>query len=492
MKSINMKSINLQRRNLHIIRTVINCGKHKYYKDEDVLKACIIEEGKCGATRRPTFRIAYTNINNPIKLISSVNFREKEAVPLLSSTIPSQYKDNNLIIESMYFNDIHAEALDFQVDNAAFPNKIGKKGLKDIVMNPPSAVLVLATAGFNSVEFIKRMNTILTTKTKVVSSISFGLPEKNLHGYIFPTTKDTISSSTKDTTTTTTTTINDKTINDKNDKIDTCVITGATGIALFGNIELDELAQYCKRVNGQYLLRSFMPDDIEKILFVPTNIPELLKKKTKLDNDTKYTLEPGKVIYNLPLFSIGEIIFPGQELNVNIFEPRYRKMLKQCLEESSYFGVNLVGSSVGTIVKVESINQINPITGEAQVTLRGCCRFKSLGKFIEQEEAFGLISAMKVQCFVDEESKKIPTNDELLTEAEGIIRYYGKAHNLDLPMSFFDSTEKISFFMAFLCTTFTSAPQKQYWLEQKDSYARLSEAVKLLREFTTAAYNKNM
>jgi Lon protease-like protein len=290
-------------------------------------------------------------------------------------------------------------------------------------------------------------------------------------------------------TSSTTTTTNDKTINDN--KIGS-VITGATGIALFGHIELDELAQYCKRVNGQYLLRSFMPDDIEKILFVPSNIPELLKKKTKLDNDTKNLLEPGKIIYNLPLFSIGEIIFPGQELNVNIFEPRYRKMLKQCLEDSSYFGVNLVGSTVGTIVKVESITQINPITGEAQVTLRGCCRFKSLGKFVELEEGFGLISALKVQCFVDEESKNVPSNDELLIEAEGIIRYYIKAHNLDLPMSFFDSTEKISFFMAFLCTTFTSAPQKQFWLEQKDSYARLSEAVKLLREFTTAAYNKNM
>ena len=64
-----MKSMNLQRRDLHIIRTVINCGNHKYYKDEDVLKACIIEEGKCGASRRPTFRIAYTNINNPIKTL---------------------------------------------------------------------------------------------------------------------------------------------------------------------------------------------------------------------------------------------------------------------------------------------------------------------------------------------------------------------------------------------------------------------------------------
>jgi len=456
------------RRNLHIIRTVINVNKNSY-RDVDILKACIREEGICGAKRRPTFRISYTNINNPIKLKQTKNFRDQE-VPLLASTIPSQYKDNNVIIESMYFNDVNTEALEFQVDNAAFPNNIGKKSLKDIVSKPPSAVLILATAGFNSVEFIKRLSTILTNKTRVILSVSFGLPEKNLHPYIYPTSQDLLMT---------------------NDKTETpTVITGATGIALFGNIELEELAQYCKRVNGQYLLRSFMPDDIEKMLFVPTNIPDLLAKKTKLLNGTT-TLEAGNILHNLPLFSIGEIVFPGQVLNVNIFEPRYRKMLKACLEESSYIGVNLVGTNVGTVVAVESINHLNPITGEAQVSLRGCCRFLSVGNVSEIEEGFGLVVADKVQCFTDDEGKKIPNNDELLTEAEGIIRYYIKAHNLDIPMSF-DSTEKISFFMAFLCASFSSASQKQYWLEQKDSYLRLQECLKTLKEFTTAAYNKNM
>lgn len=459
------------RRNLHIIRTVINVNK-KLYRDKDILTACIREEGNNGATRRPTFRIAYTNVNNPIKLRSTSTFREKELTPLLSSTIPSQNKDNNLIIESMYFNDINAEAIDFQVDNAAFPNTIGKKSLKEIIANPPSAVLILATAGFNSVEFIKRLNTILTSKCKVILSVSFGLPEKNLHSYIYPTTNDLTTMT--------------------NDNSDTPVITSATGIALFGNIELEELSQYCKRVNGQYLLRSFMPDDIEKILFVPTNIPELLAKKTKLiNNETAKSLESGSILENLPLFSIGEIIFPGQELNVNIFEPRYRKMLKSCLEEHSYIGVNLVGSTVGTVVQVESINHINQTTGEAQVTLRGCYRFKSLGNLIEIEEGFGLVVADRVECFTDD-YKKIPNDDELISEAEGIIRYYIKAHDLAVPMTFFDSVEKISFFMAFLVQSFTSAPQKQSWLEEKDSRKRLNECVTTLKEFTSAAYNKNM
>ena len=462
--------LHIIRRKLHIIKTVIHVNK-KSYRDEDILKACIKEEGICGATRRPTFRIAYTNINNPIKLTSTSSFREKEMIPLLSSTIPSSIKDNNLMIESMYFNDINAEALDFQVDVAAFPNNIGKKNLKEIISNPPSAILVLATAGFNSVEFIKRLNTILTNKTRVILSVSFGLPEKNLHPYIFPTSKDIM-------------------MIHNSDKSDTSVITSATGIALYGNIELEELAQYCKRVNGQYLLRSFMPDDIEKILFVPTNIPQLLANKTKLANGT--ILEGGHHLSNLPLFSIGEIIFPGQSLHVNIFEPRYRKMLKACLEENSYIGVNLVGSTIGTIVQVESINHINPITGEAQVSLRGCCRFRSLGKLSEIEEGFGLIVAEKVECFTDLESKKLSDHDEILTEAEGIIRYYIKAHNLDIPMSSFDSIEKISFFMAFLCTSFTSAPQKQYWLEQKDAQSRLRECLKTLKEFTSAATNKTL
>lgn len=44
----------------------------------------------------------------------------------------------------------------------------------------------------------------------------------------------------------------------------------------------------------------------------------------------------------LPLFPLRLVLFPGQMLPLHIFEPRYRLMINQCIEEERPFGVVLM------------------------------------------------------------------------------------------------------------------------------------------------------
>ena len=43
----------------------------------------------------------------------------------------------------------------------------------------------------------------------------------------------------------------------------------------------------------------------------------------------------------IPLFPLNVVLFPGEQLPLHIFEPRYRRMVRECLETKSPFGMLL-------------------------------------------------------------------------------------------------------------------------------------------------------
>jgi Lon protease-like protein len=50
-----------------------------------------------------------------------------------------------------------------------------------------------------------------------------------------------------------------------------------------------------------------------------------------------------------PMFPLGTVLFPGGVLPLHVFEPRYRRMVRDCLEGDASFGVVLIerGNEVG-------------------------------------------------------------------------------------------------------------------------------------------------
>jgi ATP-dependent Lon protease len=65
--------------------------------------------------------------------------------------------------------------------------------------------------------------------------------------------------------------------------------------------------------------------------------------------------------YTIPLFPLNLVVFPGEKLNLHIFEPRYKKLIKDSLAEEGAFGIPPFLkdglSSVGTKLQVLSIEK---------------------------------------------------------------------------------------------------------------------------------------
>jgi uncharacterized protein len=64
----------------------------------------------------------------------------------------------------------------------------------------------------------------------------------------------------------------------------------------------------------------------------------------------------------IPIFPLGIVVYPGEQLNLHIFEPRYRQLIKECFETQKTFGILSVIdnklSETGTLVKVVEITTV--------------------------------------------------------------------------------------------------------------------------------------
>jgi Lon protease-like protein len=88
----------------------------------------------------------------------------------------------------------------------------------------------------------------------------------------------------------------------------------------------------------------------------------------------------------LPLFPLNVVLFPHMPLPLHIFEPRYRQMLADCLEEGHSFGVVAIreGSEtgpsvpfdVGTLAKIVRIDRLDD--GRMNLLVMGASRFQIL------------------------------------------------------------------------------------------------------------------
>jgi uncharacterized protein len=61
----------------------------------------------------------------------------------------------------------------------------------------------------------------------------------------------------------------------------------------------------------------------------------------------------------LPIFPLGIVVYPGEQLNLHIFEPRYKQLINECFTEKKPFGIPTVLknglSEIGTSVEVVEI-----------------------------------------------------------------------------------------------------------------------------------------
>lgn len=85
-------------------------------------------------------------------------------------------------------------------------------------------------------------------------------------------------------------------------------------------------------------------------------------------------MESGPERYRLPMFPLGSVLFPELGLPLRVFEPRYRQMMAECLDDDRRFGVVLIerGSEVGggeVRHRVSTVAQILDVTPQDDGTL---------------------------------------------------------------------------------------------------------------------------
>ncbi len=83
----------------------------------------------------------------------------------------------------------------------------------------------------------------------------------------------------------------------------------------------------------------------------------------------------------IPVFPLGIVVYPGEVLNLHIFEPRYRQLINDCYDEKIPFGIPIaVGDRLqeyGTLVEVIQIKEVYE-DGKMDIRVQGISVFRLL------------------------------------------------------------------------------------------------------------------
>lgn len=83
----------------------------------------------------------------------------------------------------------------------------------------------------------------------------------------------------------------------------------------------------------------------------------------------------------IPIFPLGIVVYPEEQLNLHIFEPRYKQLIKECIVEKKPFGIPAVidkkVSEFGTLVEVISVEKQYD-NGELDIKTQGIRVFRIL------------------------------------------------------------------------------------------------------------------
>ncbi len=83
----------------------------------------------------------------------------------------------------------------------------------------------------------------------------------------------------------------------------------------------------------------------------------------------------------VPIFPLGVVVYPGEDLNLHIFEPRYKQLINECSEKKKSFGIPTVIEKKlqdhGTLVEITEVTKVYD-NGEMDIKTRGVQVFRIL------------------------------------------------------------------------------------------------------------------
>lgn len=179
----------------------------------------------------------------------------------------------------------------------------------------------------------------------------------------------------------------------------------------------------------------------------------------------------------IPLFPLNVVLLPGAPLPLHIFEPRYRQMVKDCLEEKSEFGMLLAMpkgvARVGCTAEIVEVKKRYP-DGRMDILTVGRAPFRVVELFEENPLLEGQVDYL--------EDREIAANAKIQRE---LVELYEACHTLvfeDYPKNLEGApTEELSYLVA--STLPLDLLWKQQILELRSEADRQERLVCYLREW---------
>ena len=83
----------------------------------------------------------------------------------------------------------------------------------------------------------------------------------------------------------------------------------------------------------------------------------------------------------IPIFPLSIVVYPHENLNLHIFEPKYKQMIKECIEQKKMFGLPVVIDNkmqeLGTLLEITEVSKEYD-NGEMDIKTKGKKVFRVL------------------------------------------------------------------------------------------------------------------
>ncbi|MEO5682900.1 MAG: LON peptidase substrate-binding domain-containing protein [Chitinophagaceae bacterium] len=83
----------------------------------------------------------------------------------------------------------------------------------------------------------------------------------------------------------------------------------------------------------------------------------------------------------IPIFPLGIVLYPGESLNLHIFEPRYKQLITECFAEKKMFGIPAIINNhlneMGTLAEITEVTSVYD-NGEMDIKTTGIKVFRVL------------------------------------------------------------------------------------------------------------------
>lgn len=191
-------------------------------------------------------------------------------------------------------------------------------------------------------------------------------------------------------------------------------------------------------------------------------------------------------LIEMPLFPLASVLFPGGQLQLRIFEPRYLDLVRECSRYGTGFGVCLIldGNEVGAPATPAAIGTMARITdfhrdesGLLGIVAEGGSRFRVARTRVRSD---GLLRG-DVEVWAAEPEQQVPVEFALL---QGILERLIETMAPQwrhAPRSAYDDAGWLGFRLAELLPL--DVAEQQRMLELSDPVQRLSELRDILPRF---------